>query len=553
MPLTKIWTAILAVLATAFLAGMFLLSSGAAGGFTAADRAAIRATTEAGVAALAAEIHASPVSRAPGLLQDPKLKRVLGTQNVEDGEKKDDVPPLQTAFVDVANQMLLSEYPQMTVALVNKEGDPIASSGVSGDLISEATALPLFKEIGADKEDQFSATLGSKLHVVKVSEADDQGRRLVAIQELNMGAGSFLRTVLGTENPAGIVRDSALLGSVIGDQPVEAEITALAETHSSSAPGTGASEVFTTGEGLNARIGAIGRVPGPAGAGKSGTVLVVVSANTVAAKQTNLGTALSAAKDNGTLGELNWPLLLGLLAVSLFLGLYLPQLEAIAPIKRLTLEFRAMLQGTQQQLFYDTYSGPIGELAQSAVAYHETLRASLQAGEFDGDEASSSGTRGHRRLGTRSHRRVRTGAQPKPQPNAPEPKPANVDPDEQPTMAHQAVSRGPGFFTMPATKPLRSRETVIGNLMTMDDQPTSESSNKDNAEREAYYQNVFEEFIKFKVENNEPIDNFTYEKFAQKLRANTATLMKRPDVKDVQFSVYLKDGKVALKARVVRG
>ena len=74
-----------------------------------------------------------------------------------------------------------------------------------------------------------------------------------------------------------------------------------------------------------------------------------------------------------------------------------------------------------------------------------------------------------------------------------------------------------------------------------------------DAEREAYYQNVFEEFIKFKVENNEPIDNFTYEKFAQKLRANTTTLMKRPDVKDVQFSVYLKDGKVALKARVVRG
>jgi len=29
--------------------------------------------------------------------------------------------------------------------------------------------------------------------------------------------------------------------------------------------------------------------------------------------------------------------------------------------------------------------------------------------------------------------------------------------------------------------------------------------------------------------------------------------MKRPDVKDVQFSVYIKDGKVALKARVVRG
>ena len=107
--------------------------------------------------------------------------------------------------------------------------------------------------------------------------------------------------------------------------------------------------------------------------------------------------------------------------------------------------------------------------------------------------------------------------------------------------------------TMPATKPLRSRETVIGNLMTMDNDPNAPEPAKDDAVREAYYQEVFEEFVKFKLENNEPIDNFTYEKFATKLRANTAELMKRPDVKDVQFSVYIKDGKVALKARVVRG
>ena len=135
-------------------------------------------------------------------------------------------------------------------------------------------------------------------------------------------------------------------------------------------------------------------------------------------------------------------------------------------------------------------------------------------------------------------------------------------PDEAPTTAHpsvpnpaagpQAGGRGPGFFTMPATKPLRSRETVIGNLMTLDNDPNAPEPAKDDAVREAYYQEVFEEFVKFKVENNESIDNFTYDKFATKLRANTAELMKRPDVKDVQFSVYIKDGKVALKARVVR-
>ena len=126
-------------------------------------------------------------------------------------------------------------------------------------------------------------------------------------------------------------------------------------------------------------------------------------------------------------------------------------------------------------------------------------------------------------------------------------------PSVTPSGASPQAGRGPGFFTMPATKPLRSRETVIGNLMTMDNDPAGPEPAKDDAVREAYYQEVFEEFVKFKLENNEPIDNFTYEKFATKLRANTAELMKRPDVKDVQFSVYIKDGKVALKARVVRG
>ena len=100
---------------------------------------------------------------------------------------------------------------------------------------------------------------------------------------------------------------------------------------------------------------------------------------------------------------------------------------------------------------------------------------------------------------------------------------------------------------------MRSRETVIGNLMTLENDPQQPEGAKDDAVREAYYQEVFEEFIKFKVENNESTEGLTYEKFATKLRSNTAELMKRPDVKDVQFSVYLKDGKVALKARVVRG
>ncbi len=552
MLLTKIWTAILALLATLFLAGMFLLSHGSAGGFSDADRAAIRATTEAGIAALTAEIHASPVSRASTLLQTPELKAALGPVKVEDGDKADEALPLQQVFVATANNALLEEYPQMSVGLLDGDGKVIVSTGVNDTLIGEVGQLANYKDIAVEQDSQFSAAFDNYLYVVRVFRSDDKGRRLVALQPLNIGAGSFLRTVLGTDNPAGLVQTGKLLQEgKIGTQTVETELSTMAKSHAGDTPQKGASNVARVGEGKNARIGALGRVPGPAGRGDNGVFLVVLSNNTAAAGQHDLASALKASMDNGGMEHLNLTALIGLLLVSVTLALYLPNLEGTGPIRRLTQEFRAMLQGTQQQLFYDTYTGPIGELAQAAVAYHETLRASLQSAEMELD-GEGGGTRSHRRVGTRSNRRVRTGAQRSVR--KPEPETPRSDPDDMPTQAHQAVGRGPGFFTMPATKPLRSRETVIGNLMTVDnDTNTPEAADKGDAEREAYYQNVYEEFIKFKVENNEAIDNFTYEKFATKLRANTATLMKRQDVKDVQFSVYLKDGKVALKARVVRG
>lgn len=568
MLLTKIWAAILACLATAFLAGMFLLSFGTAGGFTDADKAALQATTEAGVAALAAEIQASPVSRAPTMLQDPALKAAMNPQPLKDGT----VPATDVAgaLSNIANTGLLQDYPQMTVALFDKTGAPVAVHGAESDKIATVPQLPAYASIATDAEDLFSATLGDSLEVVKVSAANSSGVRLVAIHPLDLGPKSFFRQILGTRSPAALVREGAVLeGAKINDQNIGAEyFQNLAKDHGKDAPPVGASDVFRVGENLSARIGAVGRVPGPAGTGDRGTILVILSDKTAAAGQKELLPALKDAKDNGMTGE-HVAALIFVLALSLALAIYLPTMEATGPLKRLTAEFNAMRLGTQQQLFYDTYgNGPVGELAKAAHQYHEALRTSLQAADM-GDPEGDDSKRVSRRLpavsNTRSNRRIppgqKTGGQPAPASSARTPPPQSPE-DEAPTMAHPQVAapnpgqqggRGAGFFTMPATKPLRSRETVIGNLMTMDNDPNAPEPAKDDAVREAYYQEVFEEFVKFKVENNESIDNFTYDKFATKLRANTAELMKRPDVKDVQFSVYIKDGKVALKARVVRG
>lgn len=561
MLLTKIWAAILACLATAFLAGMFLLSFGTAGGFTDADRAALKAKTEAGVVALEAAIQASPVSRAPAILADPYLKLALNP--TAPGPGKPVPPSLADAFATAANQAVLSDHTQMSVGLFDKSGALIVSAGLGTDELKEVATLPTFLTAPADREDQFSATLRGALHVIRISKADESARRLVAIHPLDLGANSIFRRILGTQNPAALVRAGQPLDNTIINPGNSGDaLTKAATEHAKDAPQVGSSDAFKVGEGLNGRIGAIGRVPGPAGAGDDGVMLVVLSASTAAAGQKDLFTALGEAKANGMSGE-HYAILIFVLALSLALAFYLPNLEAVGPVRRMIAEFNNMRLGQQQQLFYDTYgTGPIADLAKAAHAYHDALRASIasNASAEEGEDAAGRASRRVPAVPTRGHRKV-----PAPSQVVAQPGPAE---DEAPTMAHPSVAaappaapaqqqpaqgRGAGFFTMPATKPLRSRETVIGNLMTVDNDPNAPEPAKDDAVREAYYQEVFEEFVKFKLENNEPIDNFTYEKFATKLRANTAELMKRPDVKDVQFSVYIKDGKVALKARVVRG
>lgn len=70
------------------------------------------------------------------------------------------------------------------------------------------------------------------------------------------------------------------------------------------------------------------------------------------------------------------------------------------------------------------------------------------------------------------------------------------------------------------------------------------SSSPDQAEWQAVYQ----EFVQLKQQCGENTEGFTYEKFEQTLKKNQEALMNRHGAKRVKFSVYVKDGKAALKA-----
>jgi hypothetical protein len=68
----------------------------------------------------------------------------------------------------------------------------------------------------------------------------------------------------------------------------------------------------------------------------------------------------------------------------------------------------------------------------------------------------------------------------------------------------------------------------------------------------AEWQRVFHDFVATKQKCGESVDGFTYEKFEQTLRKNEEALIQRHGAARVKFTVYVKEGKAALKASPVK-
>ncbi|HVY26802.1 MAG TPA: MXAN_5187 family protein [Polyangiaceae bacterium] len=64
----------------------------------------------------------------------------------------------------------------------------------------------------------------------------------------------------------------------------------------------------------------------------------------------------------------------------------------------------------------------------------------------------------------------------------------------------------------------------------------------------AEWRAVYQDFVALKQQCGENTDGFTYDKFESTLKKNRDTLMNRHGAKRVKFSVYVKEGKAALKA-----
>ena len=161
MILTRLWAVILAVLATACLAGMFMLSAGASGDFDDSDRESLRAITEAGVAALDAEIQMSPARLASPLGADEQIQdaiaRLSDGDDEEDEDKgkadEDEVPDIPLPqVVEEVTEAHRNEYDtNTTLAVVDLTGKVVASNGVVAHAMEDLVLTDAYKGRGCKR------------------------------------------------------------------------------------------------------------------------------------------------------------------------------------------------------------------------------------------------------------------------------------------------------------------------------------------------------------------------------------------------------------------
>lgn len=126
-----------------------------------------------------------------------------------------------------------------------------------------------------------------------------------------------------------------------------------------------------------------------------------------------------------------------------------------------------------------------------------------------------------------------------PEPSKPKPRPKPPLAETQGSAPSPAAPAGP-----PPKKPLPKPPGRPG-ASAPNAAPAPSGGEPSEAEE---WRQVYEDFVATKEQCGEKTEGFTYEKFEQTLKKTREALMSRHQCSRVKFSVYVKDGKAALKA-----
>lgn len=299
-----------------------------------------------------------------------------------------------------------------------------------------------------------------------------------------------------------------------------------------------------------------------------------------------LKTVDAVRKDDLAFGNFPWiPVGLGFLA-ALALGLVLIAIEHDRPVRRLAADAVLLAKGTTDRLPEERHRGRLGSVARSVNIHIDKLGREARAARRDLDQllgpADGSGSfSGSLSVDTSSPARPvpppaefrfrdplpvpdlrltppasspriatpaappappppASGARPKPPVPAAAPRPTPTPPPR----SSPALTPTPPPGHPATTQPLALDDDILatGGL----------GADADPVEEETYFRSVFDEFVELKTRCGEPTAGLTFPKFVDKLRKNRDDLMAKPGTVGVRFSVYVKDGKAALKATPVK-
>jgi hypothetical protein len=300
-----------------------------------------------------------------------------------------------------------------------------------------------------------------------------------------------------------------------------------------------------------------------------------------------LGT-LKAVKENDlSFGNFPWIFVGGAFLVVLGLGIGLMFGEADRPLRRLTADAVRLAKGDTERLNEDAHGGKFGSIARSVNIHIDKLGREAKSAKKDLDQLLGPAPEGG--LGTidllaTALPSVRPGGpapavppppsefrfqdsgpvamptrKPPARPGTPPPfravapaapPPAPPQRTSQPYAAPQAYA--PQAYA--PHPPLGLDDDILGRGSADPEPPRVEPSvPRGSAPRgEPYFKQIFDQFVAVKRSCNEPIAGLVYERFAEKLVKNRDDLMLKTGCREVRFTVYVKDGKAALKATPVK-
>jgi hypothetical protein len=280
-------------------------------------------------------------------------------------------------------------------------------------------------------------------------------------------------------------------------------------------------------------------------------------------------------------GNFPWIMIIVGVAVMIGVGLVLQRKEVESPLDKIRKEVQQLARGELTKLHDGGFAGKFGGLARDINASLERYtHAPAAPSEMAGKDLNAilGGKPGPGAKGSTfdlpSSDSAFSGNTPPPAFGfAPPPPPAFAPPPAPSFAPPPAVAAKPAS-TFPAAKPVAAKpaapswapppatasalpSAALGGDTDEEDAPDDDGATRvvpyDYSEEEnAHFAHVYDEFLTMKKNCGESTAGMSIDKFLVKLRDNKAALVAKHGCRTVRFSVYVKDGKAALKATPVR-